>query len=87
MLQSLVDHLRETLTDKLCSDTFPLSSKTTSHKSSTRHLERVLNLRFGIPPARKNTTDCDLFPTPRPTCSSSASQLTAQTPSRTSWTR
>jgi hypothetical protein len=87
MRQTLVDYLRETLTDKLRSDTFPPSSKTTSHKSSTRHLARVLNLRFGILPARRNTTDCDLFHTPRPTCSSSASQSTAQTPSRTSWTR
>jgi hypothetical protein len=74
-------------TDLRSSDTYPRSSKTTSHKSSTKHLERALSLRSGILLAKKNTTDCDLFHTPRPTCFSSASPLTAQTHSKMFWIR
>ena len=69
------------------SATYPQSSKTTLHKSSTRHLGKASSSRFGTLRARKSTTDYDPSPTPRPICFSSASPLTAQTRWKTSWTR
>lgn len=69
------------------SATYPQFSRTTSHKSSTRHLERVSSSRSGTLRARKSMTDYDLSPTPRPICFSSASPLTAQTRWKTFWTR
>lgn len=69
------------------SATYPQFLRTTSHKSSTRHLEKALSSRSGTLRARKSTTDYDHSPTPRPICFSCASPLTAQTRWKTSWTR
>jgi hypothetical protein len=74
-------------TNTCSSATYPQSLRTTSHKSSTRHLEKVLSLRSGTLRARKSTTDYDHSPIPRQIFFSSASQLTAQTRWKTSWTR
>jgi len=56
-----------------------LSSRTTSHTSSTSHRAKVSNLHFGIPPDRKNTTVSGLSHIQKPIFSLSASQSTART--------
>jgi len=56
------------------------SSRTTSHRQTTSQAARPLSWRYGILRAKKSMTASDHSPTQRPTCSSSASPLTAPTP-------
>jgi hypothetical protein len=60
-------------------NTYPPSSRTTSHTHLTRPQARWSSLPFGIPPDRRSTIDCGRSRTPKPTSFSSALPLTAPT--------